>query len=283
MYTQVVGKLRLALSPFEPEWANVPLYVSARGLATSPIPFGSQIFDAEFDFFDQMLVLRTSNGGLAQVPLGGPVAAFYRAVMDSLAGLGVTARISELPSEIPDAIPFPVDQVHHTYDGARARQFWQVVARIDPVMKRYRAQFRGKTSPVQFFWGGFDLANSRYSGRPAAPPPGAGTIMRYSEDAEQICAGFWAGDAATPFAAFYAYGYPQPEGIEQAQLRPDAAGWVGERGLFLLPYDAVRSSPDPEGSMLEFLTSSYDACAARLGWSPDLVSHEPPPVSTTHR
>lgn len=279
MYTQVIGKLRLKLSPFEPEWANVPLYVSARGLVTSPIPFGSQIFDAEFDFFDQMLVLRTSTGGLAQVPLGGPVAGFYRALMDALAGLGVSAKISELPSEIPDPIPFPIDEVHHAYDGAQARRFWQVVARIDPIMKRYRGEFRGKTSPVQFFWGGFDLANTRYSGRPASPPPGSGTIERFSEDAEQINAGFWVGDAGTPFAAFYAYGYPKPEGIELAQIRPEAAGWVRERGLFLLPYDAVRAAPDPAGSISEFLTSTYDACAARLGWSPDLVSHERPRVS----
>jgi hypothetical protein len=281
MYTQVIGKLRLALSPFEAQWANVPLYVTARGLGTSPVPFGSQIFDAEFDFFDHVLMLRSSSGGLDRVPLRGPVAEFYQLVMDALAGLAVSVTVSELPSEVPEPIPFPLDRAHHTYEAAHAHRFWQVLTRVDTTMKRHRAYFRGKTSPVQFFWGSFDLANSRFSGRPASPPPGAGTIMRYSDDAEQICAGFWPGDAATPFPAFYAYGYPRAQGIELAQARPDAARWDDERGFFVLPYDAVRAAPDPARSILEFLTSTYDACATRLGWSADLVSREAPASATS--
>ena len=282
MYTQVVGKLRLALSPFEPQWSNVPLYLTARGLTTSPVPFGAGTFDAEFDFFDHVVVLRTSEGGLARVPLSGPVAEFYRAVMEALGGLGVSVRVSELPSEVPDPIPFPLDREHHVYDGEQAHRFWMVLTRVDVVMKRHRARFRGKTSPVHFFWGSFDLANTRFSGRPASPPPGVDTILRYSEDAEQICAGFWAGDRRTPFPAFFTYGYPRPEGIELAHPRPDAARWVDEVGLFLLPYDAVRVAPEPAGAVLEFLTSTYDQCAARLGWSADLVSTElPAPEATT--
>src|SRR2546426_1141854 len=207
-------------------------------------------------------------------PWRGPVAEFYGAVVEALGGLGVTARVSELPSEVPDPIAFPQDRVHHTYDGEQAQRFWRVLARVDVVMKRHRARFRGRTSPVQFFWGSFDLANTRYSGRPATPPPGVDTILRYSEDAEQICAGFWAGDPRTPFPAFFTYGYPRPDGIELARPRPAEARWVEEVGLFVLPYDAVRTAPEPAEAVLEFFTSTYDACASRLDWSPDLVSAE---------
>ena len=280
MYTQVVGKLRLALSPFEPQWSNVPLYVTARGLTTSAVPFGTQTFDAEFDFADQVLVVRSSEGGLEHVALGGPVADFYRRVTEALDRLGVSVRISELPSEVPDPILFPLDREHHTYDGEQARRFWRVLARVDVVLKRHRARFRGKTSPVHFFWGSFDLANTRYSGRPANPPPGVDRILRYSEDAEQICAGFWSGDQRTPYPAFFAYGYPRPDGIELAEPRPDAARWVEEAGLFLLPYEAVRAGPDPTDAILEFLTSTYDESAARLGWSADLVSADAAPGTT---
>ena len=280
LYTQVVGKLRLALSPFEPQWGNVPLYLTARGLTTSPIPFGPLTFDAEFDLFEHVLVIRVSDGGVARVPLRGAVADFYRAVMDALEGLGVSVSVSELPSEIADPIPFPLDRTHDTYDGAQAHQFWQVLARVDVVMKRHRAGFRGKVSPVCFFWGSFDLACTRFSGRPADPPPGSGTIMRYSDDAELICAGFWPGDPRIPYPAFFAYGYPRPEGIELAQPRPAGVRWVEEAGLFLLPYEAVRGEPDPAAATLEFLTSTYDACASRMGWSSDLVASDPPPVTS---
>jgi hypothetical protein len=285
MCTQVIGKLRLALSPLEPQWANVPLYLTARGLTTSPVPFGGRTFDAELDLFDHALVVRTSDGGLARVPLRGQaVAEFYREVMETLSGLGIVVRISELPSEVPDPIPFPEDHVHHSYDGAKAHRFWQVLCRVDVVMKRHRARFRGRTSPVHFFWGSFDLANTRFSGRPASPPPGTGTIMRLSEDAEQICAGFWPGDSRMPFPAFFAYGYPKPRGIERAEPRPEPARWVDDAGLFILPYDDVRRASDPAESILEFLSSTYDACAAGLDWSPDLVSDAPaaPTRATSH-
>jgi hypothetical protein len=278
---QVVGKLRLALSPFESQWANVPLYLTARGLTTSPVPWGSVAFDAELDLFDHVLVVRVSDGGLARVPLRGPVAEFYGAVKAALNDLGLSVAISELPSEIADPIPFPLDQTHHTYESAKAHRFWQVLSRVDVVMKGHHARFRGKTSPVHFFWGSFDLANTRFSGRTASPPPGAGTIARYSEDAEQICAGFWPGDQRTPFPAFFAYGYPKPDGIELAKLRPEAARWVDEAGLFLLPYEAVRKAPAPGAAILEFLDSTYLACATGLGWSTDLVSAEQPPAGTS--
>ena len=272
MYAQVVGKLRLALSPFEPQWANVPLYVTARGLTTSPIPSGSGTFDAELNFVDHELVMRASDGGEACVPLGGAVAEFYARVRSALDALGVSVRVSELPSEVGNPIPFPLDREHHTYEPEAAHRFWRVLSRVDVVMKRHRARFRGRASAVHFFWGSFDLAHTRYSGRPATPPPGAGTIMARSEDAEQVCAGFWAGDERTPYPAFFAYAYPRPPGIETERPRPPEAAWVEEAGLFTLPYDAVRTAPDPEGAILEFLASTYDACATRLGWVADLVS-----------
>ncbi|MDQ6790327.1 MAG: DUF5996 family protein [Candidatus Dormibacteraeota bacterium] len=281
LYTQVVGKLRLALSPFEPQWANVPLYLTARGLTTSPVPYGSVTFDAELDLFDHVLVVRVSDGGLARVPLRGPVAEFYGAVKAALHDLGLSVAISELPSEIPGPIPFPMDRTHQTYESAKAHRFWRVLSQVDVVMKRHRARFRGKTSPVHFFWGSFDLANTRLSGRPASPPPGADTIARYSEDAEQICAGFWPGDQRTQYPAFFAYSYPKPDGIELAKLRPEAARWVDQAGLFLLPYEAVRTAPAPGAAILEFLDSTYLACATGLGWSTDLVSAEQPPAGTS--
>jgi len=277
MYTQVIGKLRLALSPFEPQWANVPLYLTARGLSTSPVPFGSRTFDAEFDLFAHALVLRVSDGGQGRVPLGAAVADFHDAVLAALRDLDIDVAISELPSEVPDPIPFPEDRKHDTYEPEQAHRFWQVLSRVDVVMKRHRALFRGKTSPVHFFWGSFDLANVRYSGRPATAPSGSGVIMRYSEDAEQVCAGFWPGDASTPYAAFFTYGYPRPAGVAEAAIRPAAGLWVEEAGLFVLPYDDVRREPDPAAAVQEFLSTTYDACAAGLGWSADLVSTERPP------
>jgi hypothetical protein len=277
MYTQVIGKLRLALSPFEPQWANVPLYVTARGLSTSPVPVGLRTFDVELDLVDHVALLRTSDGGHERIPLRGqPVADFYREVMEALGRMQLAVSVSELPSEVPDPIPFPEDRVHHTYDPAAIHRFWEALSRVDVLMKRHRAPFRGRTSPVHFFWGSFDLANTRYSGRPASPPPGAGTILRYSDDAEQICAGFWPGSGAMTYPAFFAYAYPRPDGIERAEPRPEAAAWVEDAGLFLLPYDAVRTAPDPALAVLEFLSSTYDACAGRLGWSADLVSDERP-------
>jgi hypothetical protein len=277
MYTQVVGKLRLAQSPFEAEWANVALYLTPRGLTTSAIPHGLANFDAEFDFVDHELVIRTSNGAVERIALTGQdVADFYHQVMNTLQQLGVPVTITELPQEVPNPIPFPKDREHHTYDPAQARRFWEVLARIDAVMKRHRARFWGQTSPVHFFWGSFDLATTRFSGRPATPPAGAGTIMRYSEDAEQIAAGFWPGDERMPFPAFFAYGYPQPSGCEGAVCQPEGASWIPEAGLFVLRYDDVREAPDPAQALTEFLESTYEACAELMDWPDGLLGHPTP-------
>jgi hypothetical protein len=272
MYTQVVGKLRLALSPFEPQWAHVPLYVTARGLTTSPLPAGPRTFDVEFDLVDHQLFLRTNDGGVEQLALRPrAVADFYQDVMAALERMGVEVTISAKPSEVEDPIPFAEDRTHHAYDPDQANRFFQVLSRVDVVFKEHRGRFLGKTPPVHFFWGTFDLAVARFSGRPATPPPGAGTIMRYGGDAEQICAGFWPGHDQALGAAFFAYAYPKPDSLEKTGIRPDEARWDTELGEFVLPYDAVRAAPVPQRAILDFLESTYDVCATRLDWNTDLI------------
>ena len=270
MYTQVIGKLRLALSPFEPEWAHVPLYVTARGLTTSPIPVGLRTFDAEFDFIDHVLVLRSSDGDLDRRPLGGTVADFYHDVMSALKRMDVDVAISELPSEVADPIPFPDDRTHHTYDAAQAAQFHSVLSKVDLVVKEHRANFHGRTPPVQFFWGTFDLALMRYSGKLLDPPPGGGVIRRVGGDAEQICTGWWPGDERVPYPAFYAYAYPAPDGIDRVPIKPDGAAW-NAAGEFMLPYETARTAADPHGAIRDFLSSTYEAAAELLGWDRDLT------------
>ena len=272
MYTQVIGKVRLALSPLEPQWANVPLYVTARGLTTSPVPFGLRTLDAEFDLIAHRLVLRTSAGGVERIELAPrAVADFYRDVVDALARLSVDVTISGTPSEVADPIPFAVDRTHHSYDREQASRYFHVLSQVDIVLKEHRARFLGRTSPVHFFWGTFDLALTRYSGRPATPPPGADVIYRHSADAEQICAGFWPGDERFPRPAFFSYPYPKPDGVEDIAIAPDTAGWDSTLGEFLLDYDAVRASTDPRADILAFLDSTYRACAGAAAWRDDLV------------
>ena len=277
MYTQVVGKLRLALSPFEPEWGNVPLYVTGRGLTTSPVPYGDVAFDAEFNLMEHELVLRVSDGGLERIPLRPrAVADFYADVMGTLARLGIDVTISAVPSEVASPIPFAADQEHHSYDPGQVSRFFQALSRVDQVFKEYRAPFVGRTSLVHFFWGSFDLAVTRFSGRRFAPPPGAGVIERYASDAEQICAGFWPGNEQHQEAAFFCYAAPKPDGIEAAAIRPVAAAWNEQIGEFLLSYDAVREAADSRRTLLDFLESTYAAGASRLAWSSDLILHDRP-------
>jgi hypothetical protein len=281
MYTQVIGKLRLALSPFEPGWANVPLYVTARGLASSPVPVGLRTFDAELDLHDHVLVLRSSDGQIERRPLGGAVADFYSDVMDALRRMRIDVTISVTPSEVPDPIPFPDDRTHATYVPAQAERFHTVLTSVDIVMKEHRAQFRGRTTPVHFFWGSFDLALTRYSGRLVEPSPGADVITHFSSDAEQVCAGWWPGDHRLPAPAFFAYAFPAPAGIEAVTLQPHEAGWSTDAGEFLFRYDDALSSPDPRHAIREFLSSSYDGAARLLGWSSDLTTLLEPASPTT--
>jgi hypothetical protein len=272
MFTQIVGKVRLALAPDEPQWAQVPLYPTARGLSTSAMPWADGTIDIEFDLIDHVLVIRASHGGLARVALvDHSVAEFYADVMAALDRLGVNISIYETPVEFANPIPFPDDVTHRSYDRAAVARFFDALGRVAAVMHEYRARFRGRTSPVHFFWGTFDLANTRYSGAAAEPPPDADPITLRSYDVEQITVGFWPGDERIPESAFFAYGYPQPAGIQDVPIAPANARWSAEHGLFLLPYDDVRRAPKPELAVREFFDTTYAACAALMGWSQSLT------------
>jgi hypothetical protein len=267
MYTQVIGKLRLALSPPEPEWAHAALYVTARGLTTGPVPFEDRVFQVDFDLIDHALSIAASDGGThrsALVPR--TVADFYAMVMEALRSLGIDVHISIVPSEVSDPIPFPQDTVHASYDPGSVGRFWRALVQVDKVLRVHRGSFLGRSSPVNFFWGTFDMAYTRYSGRPAEPPPGSGLIFRRSADAEQICAGFWPGDERFPRPAFFSYAYPKPEGLERAEILPAAATWSDEIGEFLLPYHDVRTAASPAQDLLTFFRSAYEAGAALAGW-----------------
>jgi hypothetical protein len=266
MKIQVVGKVRLKLAPFEPQWANVPLYVTARGLTTSPMRHDSgEILDLDVDLHDHRVRVRTGAGRVEEVALRArPVAEFYEDLMGALARADVPVEITTTPSEVPEPIPFPDDVVHAAYEPEWSHRFWRALASIDAVMKEHRAPFGGRTTPVHFFWGTFDLALTRYSGRPATPY-GDDEITRRSTDAELFCAGWWPGDARNPRPAFFAYAYPRPEGIEAEP------GWDEEAGEFLLPYDAVRTAADPRRALLDFLESTFETGARLARWEEALL------------
>jgi hypothetical protein len=267
MYTQVIGKLRLALSPPEPQWGHVALYVSARGLTTGPVPFEDRVFQVDFDLIDHAVSIAVSDGGMHRIALvSRAVADFYAMAMEALRSLGIDVRISVVPSEVPDPIPFPEDTVHASYDPASVNRFWRALVQVDKALRVHRGSFLGRSSQVNFFWGTFDLAYTRYSGRPAEPPPGSGLIYRHSADAEQICAGFWPGDERFPHPAFFSYTYPRPEGLEGSEILPRSASWSNEIGEFLLPYDDVRAARSPATDLQAFFETSYEAGAAMAGW-----------------
>jgi uncharacterized protein DUF5996 len=276
LYTQIVGSLRLLLAPFEPHWMNVPLYLTSRGLTTSPMPVGSRTLDAELDFIDGALILRTSDGGTDRRVLGGAVADLHADVVRALRRLGVDATPAAMPSEVPDPIPFAQDRTHEVYDPAQALRFWRTLASVDTVLKEHHAGFFAKSPPVAFFWGSFDLAVVRVGTRRVAARAAAGTIERFTGTAEQICAGWWPGDARYPDPAFYAYASPKPSGVERAAIGPSGAAWNTAIGEFVLPYEAARASADPRAAILEFLRTTYDAGAKLLGWPDDLTRFEVP-------
>jgi hypothetical protein len=272
MVTQIVGKVRLMLAPPEPQWANVPLYVTARGLTTGPLPHPDGAFDIDVDLIDHHVAVRTSAGRVGAVVLEPrPVADFYAAFMAELRLLGVDVTITTTPNEVPDPVPFDVDTVHRAYDAGAVTRYFRVLSRVDLVMREYRAPFTGRTTPVHFFWGTFDLACSRYSGKPADPPPGADRIYARSANAEYVCAGWWPGDDRVPEPAFFSYTYPRPPGIETASVQPSAGGWHEELGLFILRYDDVRLAPSPREPILAFLTSTFQAGATLAGWDRSLT------------
>jgi hypothetical protein len=272
MKLQIVGKVRHALTPFEPQWANVPLYLTARGLTTTPMESGAGlIFQVDVDLIDHHVAIQTVRGETRRVPLTArPVADFYAEFLSNLAALGIEVSLRPIPSEVSDPIPFAADTVHATYEPEWANRFWRVLSQVDLAVKEHRSRYRGRHSPVQFFWGTFDLAYSRYSGRPATPRPGAGIIERLGGDAEQVCCGFWPGHSRFPQAAFFSYTYPNPAGIEQQTIEPAEASWSPELGEFALLYEDVRRSASPREAMLRFFESTYAAGARQARWEPGL-------------
>jgi hypothetical protein len=274
LWTQVVGKVRLALAPWLNHSWHVALYVTARGLTTSPIPWKTGSFQIDFDFIDHVLWVRTSDGHFRQVVLKPtPVAEFYEDLMIALRELGIVVRISTMPCEIPNCIAFDQDTVHHAYDPAYARAFWRVLASTHDVFSRFRTGFLGKASPVHFFWGSFDLAVTRFSGRGAPRHPGGvphlpDSVAQEAYSHEVSSAGFWPGGGGAPveYAAFYSYAYPAPAGFSDAKVSPAAALWSNDMSEFLLPYDAVRKASDPDGELMAFLMSTYDAAASLGKW-----------------
>lgn len=281
LWTQVVGKVRLALTPWLNHSWHVPFYVTARGLTTSPIPHGRRAFEIAFDFIDHVLDITTSDGARERIALKPrPVADFHGAVMATLEDIGLQVHIDELPSEIPDAIPFGRDRTHGAYDADYAQRFWRVLLQADRVLKQFRTGFVGKSSPVHFFWGSFDLAVTRFSGRAAPPHPGgvpglADEVVREAYSHEVSSAGFWPGGVGLDHAAFYSYAYPEPKGFRMSAVRPEGAVFSGRLSEFLLPYDAVRTASDPDAALLAFLQSTYEAAADAGHW--DRAALECPP------
>ena len=272
LYTQVVGKVRLANEPLSNHWWNIPLYVTARGLTTSlmPHPTGGA-FQIDFDFVDDRLIVETIEGNVRTLDLvPRPVADFYDALMSMLADLGVTTEIWPVPVEIEGAIPFTEDRVHASYDADAVRRFWLALVDMERVLKMFRSGFVGKCSPVHLFWGALDLALTRFSGRPAPPHPGGAPncgphVMHEAYSHEVSSCGYWPGPPGEE-GVFYSYAYPEPKGYRDAPVAPVGARWDDGLGEFVLPYEAVRTSPDPDRTLLEFLQTTYIAAATTARW-----------------
>ncbi len=272
LWTQIVGKIRLQLEPMLNHWWNVTLYVTPRGLTTSSMPYpGGRALQIDFDFIAQELVLADCDGGRTAFALEPmTVAEFYRRVMEAVRSLGFDVRIVAKPNEVADAIPFARDTVHSVYDGRQAYRFWRALVQADRLCKIFRAPFLGKASPVHFFWGSFDLAVTRFSGRTAPPHPGGfpnmpDSAMREAYSHEEQSVGFWAGGGGSE-ALFYSYAYPTPAGFSETAIEPAAASWYAPMGEFVLPYEAARTAPDPDRSVLAFFQSTYDAAANLARW-----------------
>lgn len=267
MWTQVVGKIRLAQTPLVNHWWNVPLYVTARGLTTSAVPYGARSFGIDFDFIEHELVITDSGGAVEKLALAPrTVAEFYREVRAALGRLDIEVKIWTTPVEIPDPIPFEQDTQHASYDPAYANRFWRALLQSAKVFEEFRARFVGKCSPVHFFWGSFDLAVTRFSGRRAPEREGADAITREAYSHEAISHGFWPGGGAVPGAAFYSYTAPEPPGIAARPVRPAPAFYSQELKEFLLMYDDVRAAESPTDALLEFMQSTYEAGADLAGW-----------------
>jgi hypothetical protein len=269
LWTQIVGKVRLALAPKINHWWHSTLYVTPRGLTTSTIPYGSRIFQITFDFLTHQLLIETSDGIMRAIALTPrSVADFYHTVMNTLQEMGIEVKIWTMPQEVANPIPFEQDEQHAAYDPVCAQRFWQILVQADRVMTLFRSRYIGKSSPVHFFWGSFDLAVTRFSGRIAPEHPGgvpnmADWVTREAYSHEVSSCGFWFGNGSTE-ALFYAYAYPEPKGFKDYLIQPQEAFYSAEMGEFILPYDTVRQANDPDAMVLKFLQTTYEA-AANLG------------------
>ncbi|MGD9537297.1 MAG: DUF5996 family protein [Alphaproteobacteria bacterium] len=272
MWTQIVGKVRLVQSPWLNHSWHAAFYVTARGLTTSPIPHGERIFQIDFDFLDHRLIVSTCDGERSELALRPQATAdFYRDLMRTLDTLGLPVKIHPRPNEVANAIRFDQDREHASYDPDAAQRFWRILVQVDRVFRAFRAGFRGKGSPVHFFWGSFDLAVTRFSGRAAPAHPGGfpnmpDAVTREAYSYEVSSAGFWTGSDDMPEPIFYAYAYPTPAGFKDAAVHPSAAYWSDSLGEFILPYEAVRGSDSPDATLMAFLDSTYLAAAQTGGW-----------------
>jgi len=273
LWTQVIGKVKLALSPLSNHWWGIVLFVTARGLTTGAMPYRDRVLQIDFDFCAHQLIMRTSDAREERIALAPMTTAdFYAAVMAALRALDVDVRIWTMPVEIEDAIPFDTDRQHASYDGQAAQTFWLQLVQADRVFNIFRARFLGKVSPVHFFWGSFDLAVTRFSGRAAPPlksnnsPNVAAWVMNEAYSHECASVGFWPGNGGYGRAAFYAYAYPEPEGFGAQKVSPQGAAYSEDVGQFLLDYDAVRTAGSPDAALLDFMQSTYEAAANRGAW-----------------
>jgi len=272
LWTQIVGKIRLAQTPWLNHSWHVPLYLTACGLTTSPIPYGDGALQYDFDFIDHVLWVRKSDGHFRQLMLAPKsVAEFFAELLAALTSLGIHIRITTMPCEVVDCVPFDQDDTHASYDRDYANRFWRVLLSTHNILSYFRTGFLGKVSPVHFFWGSFDLAVTRFSGRRAPPHPGGvphlpDTVAREAYSHEVSSAGFWPGGGSVRDAAFYSYAYPAPEGFASAVVHPEQAYFSKELGEFILPYDAMRTTPDPARTLMDFLQSTYEAAADLGQW-----------------
>jgi hypothetical protein len=280
LWCQVVGKIRLSMTPWTNHSWHVPLYVSARGLSTGLIPNGGHAFDIEFDLIGDTLIIRDTSGRQKHVALTKQsVAAFYANTIEALEALDIAARIDPMPCELPEPVPFHSDNAVRAYDGETARAYWRALVQTQRVFHIFRTRFVGKCSQIHMFWGSFDLAVTRFSGRAAPPHPGGvphmpDAVARDAYNQEVSSAGFWPGSGTVTAPSYYSYAYPAPKGFSDARVQPDAAGYDAGLGEFLMPYEAVRTSPDPDTTLLDFLQTTYEAAANLAHW--DRASLERP-------
>ena len=277
LWMQIVGKVKLELCPFLNQWWEVSFHLTARGLNTGPIPWRGESFDIDLDFIDHRLTIRVSNGQVKEISLEPrTVADFYRLFMQTLTSLEIEVKILTIPVEMQHGIPFDQDTVHASYDKDFVRHWWRVMLAAERVMDSFRTPFHGKSSPVQFFWGGFDLDATRFNGKSATPPSYGGRIMKFGENEENFAIGFWPGTDQFPHAAFYAYMSPAPNKVEEAHIQPEVAHFDTTLGEFVLLYDDVRRASSPDQTLSSFFQSTYEACAHLANWDRALLEGNVP-------